>query len=29
MLGLQELSDRLEIQALPARYSYAIDERNG
>lgn len=28
MLSLQEISDRLEIQDLLARYSYAIDERN-
>lgn len=28
MLGLQEISDRLEIQDLLARYSYAIDERD-
>ena len=28
MLSLQEISDRLEIQDLLSRYSYAIDERN-
>jgi 3-phenylpropionate/cinnamic acid dioxygenase small subunit len=28
MLSLQEISDRLEIQDLFSRYSYAIDERN-
>lgn len=28
MLPLQEISDRLEIQDLFARYTYAIDERN-
>lgn len=28
MLSLQEISDRLEIQDLLARYSYAIDERD-
>lgn len=28
MLPLQEISDRLEIQDLLARYSYAIDERD-
>jgi len=28
MLPLQEISDRLEIQDLLARYSYAIDESN-
>jgi 3-phenylpropionate/cinnamic acid dioxygenase small subunit len=28
MLSLQEMSDRLEIQDLLSRYSYAIDERN-
>jgi 3-phenylpropionate/cinnamic acid dioxygenase small subunit len=28
MLPLQEISDRLEIQDLLSRYSYAIDERN-
>jgi 3-phenylpropionate/cinnamic acid dioxygenase small subunit len=28
MLSLQEISDRLEIQDLFARYTYAIDERN-
>jgi len=28
MLSLQEISDRLEIQDLFTRYSYAIDERN-
>ncbi|MCP1470394.1 3-phenylpropionate/cinnamic acid dioxygenase small subunit [Sphingobium sp. OAS761] len=28
MLSLQEISDRLEIQDLLARYSYAIDEQD-
>jgi 3-phenylpropionate/cinnamic acid dioxygenase small subunit len=28
MLSLQEISDRLEIQDLLARYSFAIDERD-
>ena len=28
MMSLQEISDRLEIQDLFARYSFAIDERN-
>lgn len=28
MMSLQEISDRLEIQDLFARYTYAIDERN-
>lgn len=28
MLSLQEISDRLEIQDLLSRYSYAIDERD-
>jgi 3-phenylpropionate/cinnamic acid dioxygenase small subunit len=28
MMGLQEMSDRLEIQDLFARYSFAIDERD-
>lgn len=28
MLSLQEISDRLEIQDLLSRYTYAIDERN-
>lgn len=28
MLSLQEMSDRLEIQDLFARYSFAIDDRN-
>jgi len=28
MMGLQEISDRLEIQDLFARYSFAIDERD-
>jgi len=28
MLSLQEISDRLEIQDLFARYSFAIDDRN-
>jgi 3-phenylpropionate/cinnamic acid dioxygenase small subunit len=28
MLSLQEMSDRLEIQDLLSRYSYAIDERD-
>jgi 3-phenylpropionate/cinnamic acid dioxygenase small subunit len=28
MLSLQEMSDRLEIQDLLARYSFAIDERD-
>ena len=28
MLSLQEISDRLEIQVLLSRYSYAIDERD-
>lgn len=28
MMSLQEMSDRLEIQDLFARYSYAIDERD-
>ena len=28
MMPLQEISDRLEIQDLFARYTYAIDERN-
>ncbi|HQS98010.1 MAG: hypothetical protein B7Y74_13195 [Novosphingobium sp. 35-62-5] len=28
MLSLQEISDRLEIQELFARYSFAIDERD-
>lgn len=28
MLSLQEISDRLEIQDLLARYTYAIDERD-
>ncbi len=28
MMSLQEISDRLEIQDLFARYSYAIDRRN-
>jgi hypothetical protein len=28
MMSLQEMSDRLEIQDLFARYSFAIDERN-
>ena len=28
MMSLQEMSDRLEIQDLFARYSFAIDDRN-
>lgn len=28
MMSLQEMSDRLEIQDLIARYAYAIDDRN-
>ena len=28
MLNLQQISDRLEIQDLFARYSFAIDERD-
>lgn len=28
MMSLQEMSDRLEIQDLFSRYTYAIDERN-
>lgn len=28
MLSIQEISDRLEIQDLIARYAYAIDDRN-
>lgn len=28
MMSLQEMSDRLEIQDLMARYSFAIDERD-
>ncbi|MCC6942176.1 MAG: nuclear transport factor 2 family protein, partial [Novosphingobium sp.] len=28
MMTLQEISDRLEIQDLFARYSFAIDERD-
>lgn len=28
MMSLQEMSDRLEIQDLFARYSFAIDERD-
>lgn len=28
MLSLREISDRLEIQDLLSRYSFAIDERN-
>jgi hypothetical protein len=28
MLSLQEISDRLEIQDLLARYSHAVDQRD-